>query len=65
MKRAARVADVFNEQMKFDQAAIIANALWQRDPLAFRLLCLACLDRGMTLLERIVERANEIKEMQS
>jgi len=43
------------------EAAAIADRLWTRDPIAFRLLCLACLTHGMTLLERIQERTAELR----
>ena len=42
------------------QAAEIADLLWQRDPLAFLGLCASCKERGMTLLERIQQRAKEL-----
>src|SRR6185312_12216928 len=43
------------------QAAEIAQLLWERDPLAFLGLCASCKEHGMTLLERIQQRAKELK----
>ena len=43
------------------QAAEIAQLLWERDPLAFLGLCASCKERGMTLLERIQQRAKELR----
>ena len=47
-------------ELTFDECAAIADRLWHRDRIAFLLLCLACQSRGMTLLERIRERAGEL-----
>jgi hypothetical protein len=42
-------------------AAEIADLLWRRSPLAFLAICAGCRARGMTLLERIQQRAAELQ----
>jgi len=42
------------------QAAMIAERLWQRDPLAFLAICAGARAVGCTLLERIRQRAAEL-----
>lgn len=46
--------------MTIVQAAEIADLLFRRDPLAFLAICAGCRARGMTLLERIRQRAAEL-----
>ena len=57
----AAVACAGSSVITLVQAAEIADLLWQRDPLAFLGLCASCKERGMTLLERIQQRAKELR----
>jgi hypothetical protein len=46
-----------------DIARVLADRFWERDPLSFLGLCAECRDHGITLLDFIKQRTEELREM--